>query len=118
MREVGVIDPPLIDQNANTGTYGRKLGLSALFGFQDNEGRLYKRALEIRGEVKGLKGQWLLRDQNDPDAGYSISQWDNEEDMRAFWDSPKRREAMSVLQPFFVNQFTITHCTVQVASSY
>ena len=44
----------------------------------------FKRALEIRGEAKGLKSQWLLRDQNDPDAGYSISQWESEEDMRAF----------------------------------
>jgi heme-degrading monooxygenase HmoA len=34
----------------------------------------FKKALEIRGDVKGLKGQWLLRDENDPDAGYSISQ--------------------------------------------
>ena len=78
----------------------------------------FKKALEIRGEVQGLKGQWLLRDQNDPDAGYSISQWESEADMQAFWDNPKRREAMAVLQPFFVNQFTVTHCTVQVASSY
>jgi heme-degrading monooxygenase HmoA len=78
----------------------------------------FKRALEIRGEVKGLKGQWLLRDQNDPDAGYAISQWESEADMRAFWESPKRGEAMAVLQRFFVNQFTITNCTVQIAESY
>jgi heme-degrading monooxygenase HmoA len=78
----------------------------------------FKKALEIRGEVKGLKGQWLLQDQNDPDAGYSISEWESEEDMRAFWDSKKRGEAMAVLQPFYVNQFTITNCAVRVASSY
>jgi heme-degrading monooxygenase HmoA len=78
----------------------------------------FKRALEIRGEVKGLKGQWLLRDQNDPDAGYAVSQWESEADMRAFWESPKRGKAMAVLQPFFVNQFTITNCTVQIAESY
>jgi hypothetical protein len=29
----------------------------------------FTKALKIRGEVKGLKSQWLLRDQNDPDAG-------------------------------------------------
>jgi hypothetical protein len=38
--------------------------------------------------------------------------------MQAFWDSKKRSEVMAVLQPFFVNQFTITHCTVRIASSY
>ena len=26
----------------------------------------FKKALEMRGDVKGLKGQWLLRDENDP----------------------------------------------------
>jgi hypothetical protein len=38
--------------------------------------------------------------------------------MRAFWESPKRGEAMAVLQPFFVNQFTITNCAVQIAETY
>jgi heme-degrading monooxygenase HmoA len=73
----------------------------------------FKKALEIRGEPKGLKSQWLLRDQNDPDAGYAISQWESEEDMRAFWDSQKRSDAMAVIQPFFVNQFTITNCAIR-----
>ena len=68
--------------------------------------------------VKGLKGQWLLRVQNDPDTGYAVSQWESEADMQAFWESPKRGEAMAVLQPFFVNQYTITNCTVQIAESY
>ena len=77
----------------------------------------FKKALEIRGDVKGLKGQWLLRDENDPDAGYSISQWESADDMRAFWDSKKRHEAMAVLQPFYLNQYTITNCAVRIASS-
>ncbi len=50
--------------------------------------------------------------------GTAISQWESEEDMRAFWDSTKRGETMAVLQPFFVNQFTITNCTVKIAASY
>ena len=74
----------------------------------------FKKALEIRGDAKGLKSQWLLRDQNDPNAGYSISQWESEEDMRAFWDSKRRSDAMAVIQPFFVNQFTITNCEVRI----
>ena len=78
----------------------------------------FKKALEIRGEPKGLKSQWLLRDQNDPDAGYSISHWESGEDMRAFWDSKKRSDAMAVIQPFFVNQFTITNCEIRVPVSH
>ena len=78
----------------------------------------FKKALDICGDVKGLKGQWLLRDENGSDAGYSISQWESAEDMRAFWDSKQRSEVMAVLQPFYVNQYTITNCAVRIASSY
>ena len=34
--------------------------------------------------------------------------------MRAFWDSKRRSDAMAVIQPFFVNQFTITNCEVRI----
>ena len=44
----------------------------------------YKKATSLRGDVKGLKNQWLARDQADPDAGYSITLWESEADMRAF----------------------------------
>jgi heme-degrading monooxygenase HmoA len=75
----------------------------------------YKKAIALRGDVKGLRDQWFVRDQNDPDAGYSISLWDTEADMRAFWDSKKREEAMALLRPYFLNQFTVTHCEVRFA---
>jgi heme-degrading monooxygenase HmoA len=78
----------------------------------------FKKALEIRGKPKGLQGQWLIRDENDRDAGYSISQWGSAEDMRAFWDTKERTNAMSLIEPFFVNQFTITNCEVRVADRY
>jgi len=35
--------------------------------------------------------------------------------MRAFWDSKKREEAMALLRPFFLNQFTVTQCEVRSA---
>jgi heme-degrading monooxygenase HmoA len=69
-------------------------------------------AMANRGNVKGLKDHWLARDQNDAHAGYSITLWDSETDMRAFWDSQKRRDVMAPLEPFYVNQFTTTHCEV------
>ena len=43
----------------------------------------YKKATSLRGGVKGLKNQWLARDQADPDAGYSITLWESEEAMAA-----------------------------------
>ena len=35
----------------------------------------FKKAIALRGDVKGLKDHWLARDQNEPDAGYSITVW-------------------------------------------
>jgi len=73
----------------------------------------YKKAVSLRGDVKGLKKLCLTRDQNDRDAGYSITLWDSEADMHAFWDSKKREEVMALLRPYFLNQFTVTHCEVR-----
>jgi hypothetical protein len=82
------------------------LGVSCriLPGQWDGFEAAYKKASAMWGAVKGLKSQWLVRDQNDRDAGYSISLWDSDEDMRVFWDSPKQAEAMAIIQPFFANQ--------------
>ncbi len=73
----------------------------------------FKAAMAVRGNLKGLQHHWLARDQNDPDAGYSITVWDSEAAMKSFWDSPKRKQVMAPLEPFYVNQFTTTHCEVK-----
>jgi heme-degrading monooxygenase HmoA len=70
-------------------------------------------AMAARGTVAGLKNHWLARDQHDTNAGYSITLWDSESDMQRFWDSEKRKEIMAPLEPYYVNQFTITHCEVK-----
>ncbi len=76
----------------------------------------YKQAMTIRGEVKGLVNQWLVRDESDPDAGFSVALYESAEDMQAFWSSPKREQTMAPLQPFYVNQYTVTNCHVKYAS--
>jgi len=75
----------------------------------------FKQALSQREEVKGLHNQWLVRDQRDPDAGYSVSLFESDEDMKAFWSSTIREKAMALLQPFYVNQYTVTDCDVKFA---
>ena len=50
-----------------------------------------------RGELRGLKNHWLARDQNDENAGYSITLWDNEADMQVIWDSQKRKDVIALL---------------------
>ena len=73
----------------------------------------FKTVMAARGEVKGMKDHWLARDQQDANAGYSITLWDTEADMKAFWDSPKRKDVTTPLEPYYVNQFTTTHCEVK-----
>ncbi len=75
----------------------------------------FKTAMATRGEVAGLEDHWLARDQVDANAGYSITMWASEADMKKFWHSKKRQDVMGPLEPFYVNQFTTTHCEVKYA---
>ena len=75
----------------------------------------FKSAMATRGELAGLRDHWLARDRQDANAGYSITLWDSEADMKTFWDSERRKEVMAPLEPFYVNQFTTTHCEVSYA---
>lgn len=73
----------------------------------------FKQAMSERGPVKGLINQWLARDQQDKDAGFSVSLFESNDDMHAFWNSKAREVAMARLQPFYVNQYTVTDCDVK-----
>jgi heme-degrading monooxygenase HmoA len=75
--------------------------------------RAFEEAMAKRGEVPGLAEHWLARDQHDANAGYSITLWRTETDMKRFWDSNERQAVMAPLEPFYVNQFTTTHCEVR-----
>src|SRR3954464_12452740 len=43
-----------------------------------------KEVMAKSGQVPGLRARWLARDVKDPDAGYSISLWEDEASMRAY----------------------------------
>jgi heme-degrading monooxygenase HmoA len=73
----------------------------------------FKSSMANRGDIAGLKNHWLARDQIDSNAGYSITLWDDEASMQAFWNSQRRHEIMAPLEPFYVNQFTVTNCSVK-----
>jgi heme-degrading monooxygenase HmoA len=73
----------------------------------------YKRAIKARGPVEGLQVQWLARDQQDSDAGYSVSLWATQAAMTAYVGSKLHMEMTASLMPFFVNQYTATHCEVK-----
>jgi heme-degrading monooxygenase HmoA len=65
--------------------------------------------------IRGLKGRWLVRDINDRDAGYTVSLWDSTAAMDRYEASDFfRAKVKPALQPFFVDEFTTTHCEVRV----
>ncbi|MFM1813318.1 MAG: hypothetical protein RLZ98_13 [Pseudomonadota bacterium] len=82
-------------------------------GRWDDYEAAYKKSVESRGRVDGLVVQWLARDQNDKDAGYSVSVWESEAAMNAYVGSPTHKAMTEPLKPYFVNQYTATHCDIR-----
>jgi len=76
----------------------------------------YKNVLRPGAEnIRGLKGRWLARDLDDPDAGYSVSLWESTDAIKRYKARDFfRHKVMPALQPFFVGDFTTTHCEVRV----
>ncbi len=64
--------------------------------------RIYIEASRSREDVKGLRGHILARDVADPDAGYTISIWEDEDSMLAEESSSEqgrdRKETGALLQ--------------------
>jgi heme-degrading monooxygenase HmoA len=78
-------------------------------GTWDSYEQAYKDAMSKAGKIAGLRGRWLVRDVDDPDAGYSISLWENEAAMRTYEDSDVLKNAiLPQLKPFFSGEYTTT----------
>ena len=85
-------------------------------GERDGYEEAYKKGIAMTHGTPGLKGRWLTRDLDDPDAGYSITLWEDEKSMRDYMASSVFKEKiMPMVQPFFVDQYKITHCEVHAS---
>lgn len=72
-----------------------------------------KDAVGKAGPQKGLKGRMLLRDSNDPDAGFTLSIWENAADMKAYEaSSTMQDEVLPAIEKFFTGEYTTTHVEV------
>ena len=49
--------------------------------------------MQVAEKSKAWSTSGLVRDQIDPDAGFSVALYDSAEAMHAFWNSPKREQA-------------------------
>lgn len=67
----------------------------------------YRSTVEGHKGMAGLKARWLIRDLNEPDAGYAVSLWESEEAMRRYSQDPKlSRELTAPVEPFFAGEYT------------
>lgn len=80
----------------------------------------YKAALAPGGAtIHGLRGRWLVRDLDDPDAGFSMSLCDSMEAIRRYEQSAFFRQSVRpALQPFFIDEFTPAHGEVRVKEDF
>ncbi len=87
-------------------------------GKWDDFEQAYKSTVATQGKnIKGLRGRWLIRDTDDADAGFSVSLWDNEADMRTYEQSPLYQQLVTPLQPFFIGEFKTYHGEVKYQDS-
>lgn len=60
--------------------------------------------------------RWLVRDLDDQNAGYSISLWPSESDMRTYASDPEiRRNVEETYGDLFTGTYETHHCSVQQA---
>ena len=58
--------------------------------------------------------KWLVRDLDDPNAGYSISLWANEADMRTYASDPDiRKNVEETYGDLFTGTYETRHCSVR-----
>ena len=64
--------------------------------------RAYKDVVAKAGKIPGLKGRWLAHADDDPDAGYTISLWENDAAMRTYESGEVLQNTiLPRLKPFF-----------------
>jgi heme-degrading monooxygenase HmoA len=75
----------------------------------------YKKVMPRALDVPGVRGRWLIRDLDEPDAGYSVAMFESEHDMRAFTENAEVRAAIrAAFEPFHTGEYTTKHCEVTV----
>ena len=75
----------------------------------------YKKGTALTRDAKGLKGRYLVQDVDDQDAGYSITLWESEADMRDYRnDKTFKEQVLPLVQPFWVDHYEVKFCRVKL----
>jgi heme-degrading monooxygenase HmoA len=88
-------------------------------GTWDSYERAYKDVMAKAGKIPGLRGRWLAHAVDDPDAGYTMSLWENEAAMRSYENGEiLQTTILPRLNPFFSGDYTTTRCEVRFAEEF
>jgi heme-degrading monooxygenase HmoA len=88
-------------------------------GTWDSYERAYKESMKKAGKIPGLKGRWLAHAVDDPDAGYTMSLWENEAAMRTYESGDiLQKTILPQLKPFFSGDYATTRCEVRFAEEF
>jgi len=71
------------------------------------------------GKIPGLKGRWLAHADDDPDAGYTISLWENDAAMRTYESGEVLQNTILLrVKPFFSGEYATTRCEIRFAEEF
>jgi heme-degrading monooxygenase HmoA len=88
-------------------------------GTWDSYETAYKEVMAKAGKIQGLRGRWLARAVDDPDAGYTISLWENDATMRSYESSDiLQNTILPRLKPFFSGEYNTTRCEVRFGEEF
>jgi hypothetical protein len=91
--------------------------------WRPNREELVRTCLQGRGRKSRqnprLKGRWLAHADDDPDAGYTISLWENDAAMRTYESGEVLQNTiLPRLKPFFSGDYTTTRCEIRFAEEF
>jgi heme-degrading monooxygenase HmoA len=88
-------------------------------GTWDSFERAYKDVMARAGKIPGLRGRWLAHAVDDPDAGYTMSLWEDEAAMGAYESGDMLQTTiLPQLKPFFSGDYATTRCEVRFAEEF
>jgi heme-degrading monooxygenase HmoA len=77
--------------------------------------RRFKKLAQENVAQGGPKRRWLVRDLDEPDAGFAISAFDTEEDMRTWAENPQARERLKQeMSDLYVGDYRVRNCEVRL----
>jgi heme-degrading monooxygenase HmoA len=76
--------------------------------------RRFEKLAGVQTAAGGPKRRWLVRDIDDPDAGFAISVFDTEAEMRAWGADPAARERIQKeMSDLYIGDYRVRNCEVR-----